>query len=420
MKGCLILSLALAASCSQFSSSQTQHWNTAAREKSQRMASAALNKLVLSKTDEAVPLLVEGTHADPTDPLPFMLLGMALNIKGRYQEALDALKQAYSQDSKSRETYLTVGFSHFLSHRYEQAIAIWVKVLQANQDVVQIYTDIGYAYLRDGKIEDAENNLRECAKRSSYSQAAYKGLTLLHYLNGNFPIARSAAQQAGSAGGRQVALLLAEMDYLQGNGQAAAKQLSSLPRTTKNGSPRFDMVSIGYLPQHDFHFDPFTKDYYDNESLIQARFLDLPKFESKRAQLARKGKADSALSELKNLISLSSNDPYLMMQSGMIHLANGNNAEASQEFVKVIQRAPDWHTAKLYLALSRFREGNLEKAKYAMEGFERASPGKQLAPIFALIKNAVIQPDQAAAGDKKDDQLILPKGAPASKGDAGF
>ena len=423
VKTCIVTSCLLAISSTQFSFAQTQHWKTQAREKSQRMASAALNQLVLSKADTAIPILIEGTQADPTDPLPFMLLGMALNMKGRYQEALDALKQSYALDSKARETYLTVGFSHFLSRRYEQAINIWVKVLQSNSDVVQIYTDIGYAYLRDGKMEDAETNLRECAKRSTYAQPAYRGLMLLHYLNGNFPIARSAGEQAGSAGGRQVPLILAEMDFLQGNAQAASKQLSAVPRTTttKKGRPTFDMVSIGYLPQHDFHFDPFIRDYFDNESLLEARFVDLPKRQSRRVQLAKKGKADAALSELRNMISTSPNDPYLVFQSGNIHMANGEFAAASEDYVKVIGRVPEWHLAKLYLALSRFREGNIEKAKYALEGFERACPGRQIAPIFTLIKNANAQVDQTATGEKKDDQFIVPSGPTTpNKGDAGF
>lgn len=422
VKLCFVISLTLAISSAHFGLAQTQHWNTQPREKSQKMASAALNQLVLSKADTAIPLLIEGTRADPTDPLPFMLLGMALNMKGRYQEALDALKQAYELDNKARETYLTVGFSHFLSRRYEQAINIWVKVLQSNPDVVQIYTNIGYAYLRNGKLEDAENNLRECAKRSSYSQPAYRGLMLLHYLNGNFPIARSAGQQAGSASGRQVPLVLAEMEFLQGNAQAASKQLSAVPRPSKKARPTFDMVSIGYLPQHDFHFDPFTKDYFDNESLIEARFVDLPKRESRRVQLARKGKADAALSEITNLLSTSPDDPYLNFQSGTIHLSNGEYAAASAGFVKVLAKVPEWHCAKLYLALSRFREGNIEKAKYALEGFERACPGRQVAPVFTIIKNATVRSDQSAAGEKKDDQFVVPSGpgTPSKGGDAGF
>ncbi len=422
VKTCVVTSLVLAISSTHFGFAQTQHWKTQAREKSQRLASAALNQLVLSKADLAIPLLSDATRVDPTDPLPFMLLGMALNMNGRYQEALDSLKQAYTLDSKARETYLTVGFSHYLSRRYEQAINIWVKVLQSNPDVVQIYTNIGYAYLRDGKLEEAENNLRECAKRSSYSQAAYRGLMLLHYLNGNFPIARSAGQQAGSASGRQVPLVLAEMEFLQGNAQAASKQLSAIQRPTKKARPTFDMISIGYLPQHDFHFDPFTKDYFDNESLIEARFVDLPKRESRRAQLTRKGKADAALSELKNLLSNSPDDPYLNFQSGTIHLSNGEYAAASADFVKVLGKVPEWHCAKLYLALSRFREGNIEKAKYALEGYERACPGRQIAPIFTTIKNANAQADQSAAGDKKDDGLVIPsKSTPPTRGgDAGF
>lgn len=413
--------LFLALSCAQFSYAQTQHWNTQAREKSQRLASAAQNQLVLSKAEEAIPLLTEATRADPTDPLPFMLLGMALNMKGRYQEALDALKQAYALDSKARETYLTVGFSHFLSRRYEQAAGVWSKVLQANADVVQIYTDIGYAQLRDGKIEEAENSLRECAKRSSYAQAAYRGLMLLHYLNGNFPVARSAAAQAGSAGGKQVPLILAEISYLEGNAQQASKQLSSVSRSTsKKARPTFDMVTIGYLPQHDFHFDPFVKDYFDNESLIEARFVDLPKRESRRASLAKRGKVDQAMTEAKTLLSTSPNDPYLLLQSGMFGLASADYANASQDFAKVIGRAPDWHLAKLYLSLSRFREGKLDAAKAALEGFERACPGRQIAPIFSMIKNASSPAPTDQTADKKDDGFLLPSNAPPSKGDAGF
>lgn len=422
-KICIATAVLMCIASSESAIAQSQHWNNAPREKSQRMSSAAQNQLVLGKVDEAISLLNQGVQADPKDPLPFILLGMSLNMKGRYQEALDALRHANSLDSKSPEIYLTTGFSHYLSRRYEQAINVWAKMMQGNRDMVQLYTNIGFASLRNGKTEEAENSLRECAKRSNFSQPAYRGLTLLHYLNGNFPVARSAAEQAGAAGARQVPLIVAEMDFLEGHAQQATKQFSKVPKikSSKKNAFTFNMTSIGYLPQHDFHFDPFSKDYFDNESFIEARFTDLPKRESRRIQLARKGKAESVLSEIKNLLATTPNDPYLLFQCANIELANAEYPSASQHYVAVIRRAPEWHLAKLYLALSRFREGKIEDAKTALEGFEKACPGRTTAPLFAMIKNATVQ-GQAAAEDKDNQPFTVPADRPGASGgpDAGF
>ncbi|MBC8000779.1 MAG: tetratricopeptide repeat protein, partial [Leptolyngbya sp.] len=365
----LALSLILALTCASSvapSFSQSQAWNNGPREKSQRYASAAQNQLVMGKVEEAIILLRQGTISDPTDPLPFMLLGMSLNMRGNYQEALDALKRSYDLDTKARETYLTIGFSHYLSRRYDQAQGVWTKVLQGNPDVGQINTNIGYALLKKGNMQEAEGRLRATAKSSHQAQTAYRGLMLLHYLSGNFAVSRSAAQQATTnVPLKQIPLLLAEMDYLEGHGIEASKKLSLARsmKAKKKGAAKFSMVSIGYLPQHDFHFDPYSKDYFDNESLIEARFLDLPKRESRRVSLAKKGNAEGALSQIKDLLAQSPNDPYLTFQAGLIRLANADYAQASKDFAMVSRTASDWNVADLYLCLSLFREGKIDEAK---------------------------------------------------------
>jgi tetratricopeptide (TPR) repeat protein len=421
----LTFSLLLAFGCTsvvQPSLAQSQTWNNGPREKSQRYASAAQNQLVMGKVEEAIILLRQGTASDPTDPLPFMLLGMSLNMKGSYQEALDALKKSYDLDNKARETYLTIGFAHYLSRRYDQAQGVWTKVLQGNPDIGQINTNIGYALIKKGNMDEAENRLRATAKSSHMAQTAYRGLMLANYLKGNFALAKTVAQQATTnVPLKQIPLILAEIDFLEGHGIEASKKLSQARnlKPNKKGAAKFSMVSIGYLPQHDFHFDPFSKDYFDNESLIEARFLDLPKRESRRISLAKKGNAEAALSKIKDLLAQSPNDPYLTYQAGLIRLANGDYGQASKDFALVSRSVPDWNVADLYWCLSLFREGKVDEAKSSLANYEKANPGKPLAPVFAMIKTATQGLQTTAPND--GDTFTIPGGSSKpNKGDAGF
>src|SRR4051794_19882273 len=88
--------------------SQSHNWNLQARTQAENANSRALSLLtkgsaVKGSLDQAIAALLRATTADPTDPVPYTTLGLALDLKQRYGEALDALAKAYQLDPKSKE-----------------------------------------------------------------------------------------------------------------------------------------------------------------------------------------------------------------------------------------------------------------------------------------------------------------------------
>src|SRR5262249_27787462 len=121
---------------------QVANWDTSARDQAEIRVSQAVNHLSkwskakrqanqrgLDDVDEAIRLLTEAVHLDATDAAALALLGVALDIKGRYQEGLDALTEAYKIAPKQAETTLDIGLTHYLARNYDKALAIWKRLL---------------------------------------------------------------------------------------------------------------------------------------------------------------------------------------------------------------------------------------------------------------------------------------------------
>src|SRR5207244_9901013 len=98
-------------------------------------------------------------------------LGLALDIKGRHAEALDALHRSYKMAPTVSETVLSIGVTHYLLHNYDNAINAWKKVLQMNPQLCHIYGDVGMAYIRKAdfkKANEAFRRLINCFPNSQF------------------------------------------------------------------------------------------------------------------------------------------------------------------------------------------------------------------------------------------------------------
>lgn len=395
-------------SAHQPAEAQSQTWKIEARARAQRLASAAQNHLNKGETDAAIALLIEANRTDSTDPLPLSLLGLALNIKGRYQEALDTLRKAYQLDSKARETILSVGFTNYLAHQYDQSIDVWHRLLKMHPDIHAAHADIGFACLRKGDFSSAESNFRGALKHNPNSQLAYEGMATLQYLNGNLVAARHSAEQAQAIRPHpQVLILLANIDFLEGKLKSAQTRLAEYKTLIKKPNSTRPMTAFGFLPQHDFKWDPFDVDNYDAPAFIEARMLDQSrKSDSKRSSLIKSSNLDAVLSKAESNLSTAPDDYYLLYQIGILQLAKGDFAKATEALSKVAAHCPECHVSLLYLALALDRMNQADEAKSAVEGYKETFANQPLNPVFSDIterKKLSVQGDSKdGKGDSKD------------------
>ena len=394
-----------------FAQGHLKAWNTNQREQAERLLSAAVTCLGKSQLSKASTLLIQATGTDPTDPAPFAVLGLTYLRQGKYSEAVDALKKSY-QINKNAETLLSAGFAYYLQHDYDAAINAWSKVLERDPKIVEVYGDIGFAYLRKGDFVNADTSFRNLIKARPSSQLAYQGLALLNYLAGNFSAARKAAEHAQSIQSYfPVLLLLAKLDYLQGDAQAGQKRVAAWARaaTGKRALSR-SMSAVGYPTQHDFRWDPFQIDNFDNGRLLAARAAGAKdKKESNgkgKASDAKKkpktGKVGSLLTDARHSHDGAPSDYFITRELALLEMANGDYQESADHFHEVLQLCPSCDLDWLHLARDLSLLGKAGEASYAAREFQNKHHSERVAaPFLDLAKGEpTVIPDLSPQPEK--------------------
>lgn len=417
-----LLSVLLAiftASATADGDAQTSSWDMKGREGSQKAASAGLTALSKGQVDAGIGHLVRATSIDPGDPVPFALLGLALDMKGRYEEGLDALHKSFKLSPQVSETALSIGITHYLMNNYDKAINAFQHVLKLNPSLCHVHGDIGWAYLRKGDFTSAKESFRKLVACFPNSQFAYHGLATVKYLEGDFAGARKAADQAQSlAPYPPTLLLLAKLDVLQGDRTRAEARVKEYNKATVKGFAQRPMTAIGYPVAHDFRFDPFLVDSFDNANLLMARLQAIPKEAGRRRSYAKQGKVSQALAQASQALARAPSDFFIAREAGLLYLADGQYSEACDRFRTVIKLCPAAAVDLLHLARALAADGKAPEASACVRQFQRLFPAARLSPVFAEIARvdpglAEVQTAEPVGGAAES------KPAPASA-DTGF
>ncbi|MBX9573633.1 MAG: tetratricopeptide repeat protein [Candidatus Obscuribacterales bacterium] len=81
--------------------------------------------------------------------------GHRLNENGRYQDAINILTQAISQDPKLADAYISRGFSFSKLGNYPSAILDYLRALEIQPQSAYAHNNLGFTYLRNGNYEKA-------------------------------------------------------------------------------------------------------------------------------------------------------------------------------------------------------------------------------------------------------------------------
>ncbi len=375
---------------------QALNWDTKARERSQNLTSRAQNVLMSQQKikgalDQAISILLEATRADSNDPLPYCILGITLNMKGRNEEALDALNRSYKLDPRRVETLLAIGFTQYLAHDYDKAISAWNTILSLDPNVPQVYSNLGYAYMRKGDYERALQFFKMLTKKVPSSQVAYQGIATTNYLEGDLRQCKNAANQAQSISPYPpVTLLLAKIAFLEGDRAEGTRLAQEYNKLTRKPFLQRSMTDIGFSKQHDFRWDPFLEDNFDNGYFLMARTLT-PKEASKQKSLCKQGKLDQVMAKAKDKLS-EDQDYYVLREVGLLQLASGSNAEAAETFKTVVTSCPSCHIDLLHAGRAFALAGQAAVAAGAVRRYQEMFPDQKLSGAFTDIAKASALP----------------------------
>jgi len=397
------LSLAvIVSSCTDLAAlAQTEHWDIHAHERAEVLYSRALNCLVhvqggknSAALDQAISLLVDATRADPTDVVPLTTLGLLLNMKGRPQEALDSLSAAYKIAPSNDEVVLSLALSHYLARDYDRAIDLLNRMLAHNPKLAILNGYLGYCFIHKGDYSKAHEMFQRLVSLKPSSHMGYSGMALAAQLAGNLEESRQTAEHSLSIEKYPpTMIILAEIDLTEGFTTGAIGLANEYNRRTRKGLAETSMTEIGFTRSHDFHWDPFVEDSFDNGYLILARTVQLPKQASKQQSLCRQGHLDETLQRAQSLLAQYPNDYFLHNEIGKMQLAAGNYADAAEHFKKVLSLAPNCHIAFFNLAYAFGLDDKTADAAAAIKQFHSLHP-KVTVPEW-LVKIATSTPENA-------------------------
>lgn len=360
-------------------------------------------QLTKGQVDSAVPSLLEATGADPNDALPFAVLGLALDMKGRYQEALDALHKSWELNPKEGETAVSIGITHYLMHNYDKALEAFRRVLQLNPNLCHIHGDIGFVYLRKADFARADESFRKLISCYPNSQLGYQGLATIHYLSGDLAGARQSAEHAQSISSYPpTILLLAKLDVLQGDRARATKRFQEYIAATRKPGWQRSMTAIGYPVQHDFKWDPYLSDNLDNVYLLQARYLNLPKEASRQKALSRQGKADAIIAQAKELLAKVPGDYFLLRELALLELANGDYSDSAEHFKQTLGACTECYVDWLHAGRALSLDGKASEASADVRRFQQRYPSERLSDTYLNI--ARVDPGLSPSGEAKGSQ----------------
>lgn len=417
----LIASLIIVSALAPCASAQlVQTWDTKAREKSQRLNSAGTTALDKGQIAQAIILLNQAIAADPTDHVALNTLGVALAKQGKYDEALEHLQKAYALKHDA-ETLLSTGMVYYLQHDFDAAIKSWTRALELDPKMIALHGNMGYAYLRKGDFEKAEESFHKLIKVKPNSTLAYKGLALTKYLSGEVSSAMKLAEHARTLAPNSAPLLLilAKLDFIQGNADSGKARLREWQKAivAKKGVTPFAMTSMGYPVQHDFHWDIFAADHFDNGNFLLARTRILPKEEGSRRSYASKGKMTIAMAAAKSAAEADPEDYFVLRELGLLELANADYNSAADHFAKVLQLCPSCRIDWLHLARAQFLGGKPNEAAYAAREYFRQLPEEKISSVFSSL--AATAKDESAAPPQQSTPAAAKK-QPAEAGGTGF
>lgn len=382
----IILAATIFGAYPNYASAQlVQNWDIAAHQRAENAHSVAVSMLIKRQVPVAIKLLERATQFDPTHPQPFATLGLALAMQGKYDEGLRELEKSY-QLNHSTETLLSTGLIYFLQRDYDAAITSWNKVVERDRKACNVHGDLGFAYMYKGEFTNAEESFQRLFKCHPTSDFGYYGLAYVQYLRGNFAAARSAAEHAQSIRPYPpTLLLLAKLDVLQGDKVSALKKALQAYSLMKNKKMiERPMTEIGYPLQHDFKWDPFRVNNWDNGYLLAARMQD-PLNDKKRAAYAARGGAGFVISSATEALKENPTDLFLLRDLALAQAANGEYQKSAETFQQILERYPYCmvdllHQARVLSLMGRGEEG----AAYVAE-FHNKLPKEKISPAFEQI-----------------------------------
>jgi tetratricopeptide (TPR) repeat protein len=205
------------------------------QQKPEPAARAALGRsyIFTDRFNEAIPVLTAAASEMKTDSNNYYYLGYANQKLGRNDQAIAALNQGLTINSKDADLLSLLGNIHLAQSRQnpaslKQAIAVGERLLSA-QDDERAWSLLGQAYLFDKQYAKAAPLLDKYARAHSDLSGAWFNLGIAYSRSSQWKPAAEALEQTARLAPTNAAALL-ELGYVYESDKQPAKALSAYER----------------------------------------------------------------------------------------------------------------------------------------------------------------------------------------------
>lgn len=123
--------------------------------RAERLYSKALGELHGGRPEAAASLLDEAVRLNPNDARAHYYRGVTLGRLGRWEEAVEELRLAASQDGALARTELELGWALMSAERYDEVAAVLARTKENPSTAARAYLFDGINELRRGNFQDA-------------------------------------------------------------------------------------------------------------------------------------------------------------------------------------------------------------------------------------------------------------------------
>jgi tetratricopeptide (TPR) repeat protein len=165
----------------------------------------------LRRYEEADKAFKKAMSLDPNDVCAFEQSGRMYYEGGKYQESIAAFKQASALQPRAT-TYHFLGNAYALLQRFDEALNAYRQAVQLDPDYQPAYAELGAAYYRLQRPKEAAAAFEQAIRLKRDDAKAYLGLGMAQLALGNKTGAREQYRILQNLEPQWAALLLIEID----------------------------------------------------------------------------------------------------------------------------------------------------------------------------------------------------------------
>ncbi len=273
------------------------------------------------------------------NPLAHLNLGAALNVKGRFDEAIGHFEEAIRLGPGTENAHINLAYALAQKHRLAEAVQQYEAALRLTPGDAAVHNDLGLTLARQGRAEEAITHYTEALRlKAGFAEAHYNlGLTLAN--QGRYAEAGAHFQEVirlnpKQANARQkLAQALAAQEKLERATEPYREALRSNPGDARAHS------NLGRVLLEAGELEEAT------EHCAEAARLEPKSAEAQYqlgAALARKGEGEKAAHRFELAVELDPNFAAGHYALGIVCQQQGRMPEALKHWREAARLAPQW------------------------------------------------------------------------------